>query len=212
MPEPPQSRRIPTSNPASYSSPSVPISVYKQLAGELNVVKAEVTALKSENQQLRTNNQKLQNQVHQVIQAAEHLKQMVNRYDFGAETYQVQVQNITTTPSQPQPSTPAVMPPAAQPQLPAASAPQLQKQPLRSPQPPTVMDGNGAVPNPYTPQPPVKPIATMAPPELPATEEVEGGINGWVILLMGIAIILTAFGAGYMVVLPLLNNSNDTAQ
>ena len=49
-------------------------------------------------------------------------------------------------------------------------------------------------------------------PELPASDEVEGGINGWVIVITAIAIILTAFGAGYMVVLPLLNNNNDTAQ
>ncbi|OKH18585.1 hypothetical protein [[Limnothrix rosea] IAM M-220] len=200
--EPPKSRPIQTPNPANYSSPSVPISVYKQLAGELNVVKTEVIALKSENQQLRSNNQKLQNQVHQVIQAAEHLKQMVNRYDFGAETYQVRVQSV---PPQPQQS----MPPQPQPQLPAA-APHTQ-----APQPVQQMTQNGSVPQ-YAPSPTVQPtakpkqVATVTQPDLASSEEVEGGVNGWWIVIVAIAIILTAFGAGYMVVLPLLNNNNNT--
>ncbi len=202
--EPPKSRPIQTPNPANYSSPSVPISVYKQLAGELNVVKTEVMALKSENQQLRSNNQKLQNQVHQVIQAAEHLKQMVNRYDFGAETYQVRAQSIPSAP-QPQQS----MPPASQPQLPAAAQTPQQPQPVSPSQ-------NGAAqyaPSP-TMQPAVKPkqVASVTPvTDTSRSDEVEGGINGWVIVIAAIAIIFTAFGAGYMVVLPLLNNNNNNS-
>ena len=201
--EPPKSRPMQTPNPGSYSSPSVPISVYKQLAGELNVVKTEVIALKSENQQLRSNNQKLQNQVHQVIQAAEHLKQMVNRYDFGAETYQVRVQSVA-------PQAQQSMPPAPQPQLPAAASPQQVPQSVAPPQ-------NGNAPQ-YAPSPTMQPaakpkqIATVAQPNHASSEETEGGINGWVIVIAAIAIILTAFGAGYMVVLPLLNNNNTQSQ
>ncbi|AFY40005.1 hypothetical protein Lepto7376_3848 [[Leptolyngbya] sp. PCC 7376] len=209
----PQPKRIKTPNPANYSSPSVPISVYKQLAGELNVVKTEVVALKSENQQLRSNNQKLQNQVHQVIQAAEHLKQMVNRYDFGAETYQVQAQSVPQPPQQ-------MMPPTPQPQLPAAAPPAQypSAQQFQAPQPvaaPPSQNGTAQ----YQASPTMTPatnapkqVTTVAQPKLKSSEDVEGGINGWVIVLAAIAIILTAFGAGYMVVLPLLNNNNTPSQ
>lgn len=201
--ESPKSRPIQTPNPANYSSPSVPISVYKQLAGELNVVKTEVIALKSENQQLRSNNQKLQNQVHQVIQAAEHLKQMVNRYDFGAETYQVRVQSVPPQPQQ-------TMPPAPQPQLPAAPV-------TPQPQAPQAVSQSQNGTAQYAPSPTMQPadrpkqLATVPPKSGTASaEEVESGVNGWVIVIAAIVIILTAFGAGYMVVLPLLNNNNNT--
>jgi cobalamin biosynthesis Mg chelatase CobN len=207
----PKSQRLNVSNPASYSSPSVPISVYKQLAGELNVTKNQIAALKSENQQLRSNNQKLQNQVLQVIQAGEHLKQMVNRYDFGAESYQIappeqaappkeiapvfpvpQLPESTPQPQQIAPATPAKIPS----QKKKSNSPQRQATPTQSPKS-------------------AKPVQvkTVDPASRPnTTEEAEGGVNGWIIFIAAIAIVCTAFGAGYMVVLPLLNNNNSTAQ
>lgn len=213
--DPSQSPRLNTPNPANYSSPSVPISVYKQLAGELNVTKSEVAALKSENQQLRANNQKLQQQVHQVIQAAEHLKQMVNRYDFGADSYQVNsltpppASSLATTP--PLPPHPELWQPRPAPEPPRQMMPEpvvSRSQPLPEVVPP-------APPPQDTPQkssrkPKAAPLTTVPAPDLPSHgEDIEGGVNGWIILLAAIAIILTAFGAGYMVVLPLLNNSNN---
>jgi hypothetical protein len=42
--------------------------------------------------------------------------------------------------------------------------------------------------------------------------DLEEGINVWLLLVAAIAIILTAFGAGYMVVLPLLNNHNGPSR
>lgn len=206
----PKSQRLNIPNPASYSSPSVPISVYKQLAGELNVAKNEVTALKTENQQLRSNNQKLQNQVLQVIQAGEHLKQMVNRYDFGAESYQLAPSDQATPTkeiapafpvpqlpeSTPQPQQVAPPAPAKIPSQKKSKSPQRQATPTQSPKSAK----------------PVK-LATVDPSSHPkTTDEAEGGVNGWFIFIVAIAIVCTAFGAGYMVVLPLLNNNNSTAQ
>lgn len=218
--EPPKPQRANMPNPGSYSSPSVPISVYKQLAGELNVVKGEVAALKSENQQLRSNNQKLQNQVYQVIQAAEHLKNMVNRYDFGAETY-APVPPVNppvvapqfTQPQFTQPQLPTAVPPAPQSPQAIAPVPAPQIQPIPQPQNGAISPAEVPEPMVYSPAPVKKPapLSTNIPPtNLPTTEEVEGGVNGWVIFLAAIAIILTAFGAGYMVVLPLLNNNNNS--
>jgi uncharacterized membrane protein len=206
----PKSQRLNISNPASYSSPSVPISVYKQLAGELNVAKNQVTALKSENQQLRSNNQKLQNQVVQVIQAGEHLKQMVNGYDFGAESYQLAPSDKAAPPkeiapafpvpqlleSMPQPQQVAPPAPAKIPSKKKSKSPQRQATPTQSPKSAK----------------PVQVKTVEAPSRPSTTEEAEGGVNGWIIFIAAIAIIGTAFGTGYMVVLPLLNNNNSTAQ
>lgn len=208
--DPSKSPRLNNPNSANYSSPSVPISVYKQLAGELNVAKSEMAALKSENQQLRSNNQKLQQQVHQVIQATEHLKQMVNRYDFGMEGYQ------QLTP--PEPQAPLVRSETPLFEL-APQPPAPEPQPQYSPQQPSTPQNGAQKPpvNPASPQksqrkPKPKTIENLQPPNFASSEEVEGGVNGWVILFAAIAIVLTAFGAGYMVVLPLLNNNNSNSQ
>ena len=208
--ESPKSQRLNIANPANYSSPSVPISVYKQLAGELNVAKNEISALKTENQQLRSNNQKLQNQVLQVIQAGEHLKQMVNRYDFGAASYQIAPPEAAAPPKE---STPTF----STPQLPESS-PQAQyvAPPMATKLAPQQKGQNSQRQATPTQSPksakPVQVATIDASSASTITEEAEGGVNGWIIFLAAIAIVCTAFGAGYMVVLPLLNNNNSTAQ
>ncbi|NJN74485.1 MAG: hypothetical protein HC799_17680 [Limnothrix sp. RL_2_0] len=208
--ESPKSQRLNISNPANYSSPSVPISVYKQLAGELNMAKNEISALKTENQQLRSNNQKLQNQVLQVIQAGEHLKQMVNRYDFGAESYQLAPPEQASPPKEIAPAFPTPQLPESSPQPQYVAPPMATKvaPPQKSQKPqrqatPTQSPKSGK---------PVR-LATVSASSAPTmAEETEDGVNGWIIVLVAIAIVCTAFGAGYMVVLPLLNNNNSTAQ
>lgn len=207
----PKSQRLNIPNPASYSSPSVPISVYKQLAGELNVAKNEVTALKSENQQLRSNNQKLQNQVVQVIQAGEHLKQMVNGYDFGAESYQLAPSDKATPSKEIAPVFPVPQLPEPTPQPQSVAPPAPTKV---SPQKKSKSPKRQATPTQSPKSAKPLQVATIAPSSRPTNtaDEAEGGVNGWIIFIAAIAIVCTAFGAGYMVVLPLLNNNNSTAQ
>ncbi|MBV5259973.1 hypothetical protein FLX56_16280 [Synechococcus moorigangaii CMS01] len=153
--------------PLPRSSASVPMSVYQQLAKELRETQTEVTALQKENQQLRVHNRKLHQQVHQVVQSTERLKQMVNRHDFGIEP------------------------------LPPVSPIQGQPRPKPTPQL-TVLP---------TPQN-LQQFTTLPPEQFDSGEEFDVGVSVWVLLVAAIAIILTAFGAGYMVVLPLLNSSN----
>lgn len=206
----PKSQRLNIPNPANYSSPSVPISVYKQLAGELNVAKNEISALKTENQQLRSNNQKLQNQVLQVIQAGEHLKQMVNRYDFGAESYQIAPSEPADPPKEIAPDFPAPQLPESSPQPQYVAPPMATKvSPQRKSQNPQRQASPTQSPKSAKPVQ----VATISASSAPTmAEEADGGVNGWIIFLAAIAIVCTAFGAGYMVVLPLLNNNNSTAQ
>ncbi|QCS50744.1 hypothetical protein FEK30_15665 [Picosynechococcus sp. PCC 11901] len=155
--------------PLPQSGASVPISVYQQLAEKLRATQAEMTALQQENQQLRVHNRKLYNQVHQVVQSTECLKEMVNRHDFGIEPLP--------------PVTPHHRPPQEK---------------------PTVNNVVAALPTPE----PVRQFTTVLPEHFESGTDFDAGVSAWVLLVAAIAMILTAFGAGYMVVLPLLNNNN----
>ncbi|MEB3224963.1 MAG: hypothetical protein VKJ86_04075 [Synechococcus sp.] len=55
-------------------------------------------------------------------------------------------------------------------------------------------------------------FTTIPPEQFDSGEEFDAGVSAWVLLVAAIAIILTAFGAGYMVVLPLLNNNNTPSR
>ncbi len=68
----PTPERIGTSAPAGYA-PSVPISVYRELAAELKVTQSTVEALTRQNQQLVRQNKLLRNEIQRFVQAAEQL-------------------------------------------------------------------------------------------------------------------------------------------
>jgi hypothetical protein len=185
-------------NGANYNRASVPISVYRQLAGELNMVKTELTALKSENQQLRNNNQQLQQQVAHVMNAAERLKSIVNQYDFGLAMPLVVQPTIPTPMSNPSFAVPL-------PLENAISAPQPPQR-ERIPEP-------EIAPIPRLPErstAPRKVIETIAPPDFPHHEEAEpsGGINAFAVIGAIFLIVLTSLGAGYLIVLPLMNQKS----
>ena len=61
--------------PTNYA-PSVPMSVYRELAAELRANKAVIDSLTSRNQQLIQQNQRLKQEIHNVVQATLNLGQM----------------------------------------------------------------------------------------------------------------------------------------
>lgn len=61
--------------PTNYA-PSVPMSVYRELAAELRANKAVIDSLNSRNQQLIQQNQRLKQEIHNVVQATLNLGQM----------------------------------------------------------------------------------------------------------------------------------------
>ncbi|MBF2033925.1 MAG: hypothetical protein IGR92_00245 [Leptolyngbyaceae cyanobacterium T60_A2020_046] len=65
-----------TSAPGPYS-PSVPISVYRELANELKTTQATVEALSQQNQQLMRQNKLLRNEIQRFVYAADQLGQFV---------------------------------------------------------------------------------------------------------------------------------------
>jgi hypothetical protein len=60
------------------SAPSVPISVYKELAAELQATRAMIESLNNRNQQLVQQNQTIRQEVERVVQASFNLQQVVD--------------------------------------------------------------------------------------------------------------------------------------
>jgi hypothetical protein len=66
-----------TANPKAYS-PSVPLSVYRDLAGELQAAEAMLDALTGQNKQLVQENQLLRQEITKVVQSFSHLQNLVD--------------------------------------------------------------------------------------------------------------------------------------
>jgi cobalamin biosynthesis Mg chelatase CobN len=66
-----------TANPKAYS-PSVPLSVYRDLAGELQAAEAMLNAFTAQNKQLVQENQLLRQEIAKVVQSFSHLQNLVD--------------------------------------------------------------------------------------------------------------------------------------
>ncbi|MGB7084032.1 MAG: hypothetical protein WBD47_00655 [Phormidesmis sp.] len=232
------------SAPANYA-PSVPMSVYRELAAELRANKAVIDSLNSRNQQLLQQNQFLKKEIHTVVQATLNLGQAagITRQALKAggaaefadsfpskiapETL-AKLMRAEASPDSQAVDTPpsAIAPPSASlnsaPPRPVSAPPQN-----RVPRPipaKTAVKRQGAfrrtesVPSKGT-MPQVPPGKLVAKPKgklfteqsgeyrssiLESQENKEmGGI--WLILSI-VLIIVTAFGAGFLIMKPLLND------
>jgi len=61
--------------------PTVPMSVYRELAGELQTTKNQLDQLKQENQQLHQQNQRLRSEIRQLVQSVQKLESMMGDGD-----------------------------------------------------------------------------------------------------------------------------------
>ncbi len=73
-----QNATIPGSATPNTYSPSVPISLYREVAAELQTAQAMLESLKTHNQQLVQQNQQLRREVETVVYAAVQLQQAIN--------------------------------------------------------------------------------------------------------------------------------------
>lgn len=60
-------------------SPSVPLSVYRELAGELQAARAHANVLKGKNQQLRQYNQELRQEIDSLIAVTDRMRALAQR-------------------------------------------------------------------------------------------------------------------------------------
>lgn len=67
----------PTSGVSSHS-PSVPISLYREVASELQTTQTTLQSLKTQNQELSKKNQQLRLEIERVVQSALHLRQIAD--------------------------------------------------------------------------------------------------------------------------------------
>lgn len=71
--------------PKSINTSSVPISVYRELAAELQEAQREITYFKQENQKLLQQNQQLQQETEKLFQATQNLKQLANSFNSNID-------------------------------------------------------------------------------------------------------------------------------
>ncbi|MBF2028932.1 MAG: hypothetical protein IGS48_19595 [Oscillatoriales cyanobacterium C42_A2020_001] len=90
----------PASTPNSSSqAPSVPISLYREVASELQTTRTTVQSLKTQNQELTQKNQQLRVEIERVVQSALHLRQVADPSWAGQSLFEA------VTPSMPTAST-----------------------------------------------------------------------------------------------------------
>jgi DNA-binding protein H-NS len=198
-------------------APSVPISVYRQLAAELQSAKATAELLSNQNQQLTRQNQQLRQEIDRVVQAASQLQQMANSFPdllqpAPLEPSEVPLERVTPTRQAAQPVVPPrpVHPKPA----PAQMSAQMPMQPAQMEMGVIIPKGEPLRTAKLTAKP--KPSDPMIMSDelfteqeeprsrRPAPPEAAKDLSGiWLIVVIGF-IVITAFGAGFMVVRPLL--------
>ncbi|MEL7330935.1 MAG: hypothetical protein AAFN12_01740 [Cyanobacteria bacterium J06560_2] len=245
----------PTQSASTRYAPSVPMSVYRELAAELRANKAVIDSLNSRNQQLLNQNQRLKQEIHSVVQATLNLGQVAGvarpntpdefpseiAPDTLAKLVRAQGEARKTLPAdttgtQPNPPRTAAEPTAATygitPQPETAPTPQSTPQPRRVPRPiqntapQTVQKrkvkkaakSTARVQPTRQPNQPTAIIPQANPLPKLFTEQTgeyrsanqdsgeEKEIGGIWLALSIILIIVTAFGAGFLIMKPLLND------
>lgn len=176
-----------TPTPNGSYSPSVPISVYRELAAELQAAEGKLEALNAQNQQLVLQNQQLRQEIDKAVKYVLDIQQVV---DAAGTVNQMPINTANFKPELSRPvSVPRLMHRLSQPLSPAQNA----------------------VVNPsYVPTKEAKANTKVF------TEQHEEGsnrrsqlestseISGWWLAITILLIMVTAFSAGYFIVKPLL--------
>lgn len=187
------------SNPAKTTSPthptSVPLYVYRELAAELKATQSQLDALTAKNQQLAQENQLLRHEITQVVKSFIHLQKLV---DYRATPNSTatpnsdsEAKNISNNQSpQAKPRPQATR--SRQPVVPEAPKSKSQYSDFAVP----VVEINPPIPETIL-------IEEQEVGYYPTSKSEPKEINGWWLAISIIVIMLTAFGAGYLIVRPL---------
>ncbi|MBE9186918.1 hypothetical protein IQ270_20220 [Microcoleus sp. LEGE 07076] len=182
-------------NSNSYS-PSVPISLYREVTAELQAAQAMLDSLKTHNQQLVQQNQQLRREVETVVQVSQQLQQAVNSAHSVTQTGMPQMPsvkfNFSVEPEPPEAATSRTSSTIPQPpQTVAFPFPLPEAEPATPPMPETL---------------PEKLFTTV--PETPyrirSQPKKASDLSGLWLAIAIFLIVIAAFGAGYLVVRPLL--------
>jgi hypothetical protein len=182
--------------------PSVPLSVYRELADELQTAQARLDALTAKNQQLTQENKLLRQEITKLIQSCLRLQKLV---DFPAPPTIPNDQAPRTSPDVKSAAAANVnkahpRQQGSRPRQPAVSGVAANKN-QRSQVPGTVMEMMSSIPQPVLIE---EQEVKYYPPTEPKTKEV----SGWWLLITILLIMLSAFTAGYLVVRPLFEHQS----
>lgn len=183
----------PVANTQAYS-PSVPISVYRDLATELHSVQAKLGALSAQNQQLVQENQLLRQEIAKAVESVLRLQKLV---DSQAKVSSHQAsQSIPDDKSQ---TKRPVIPvsPKEQVSPPRASS----AEPSPTPVFPREMKIPSSIPEPVF-------IEEQEVSYYPYSESEPSQVKGWWLIIAILLIVVVGFGTGYLVVRPLLEKHN----
>ncbi|BBD57265.1 hypothetical protein NIES2109_00300 [Nostoc sp. HK-01] len=186
--------------PASQNHPSsVPLYVYRELAAELEATQAKVDALTAKNQQLTQENQFLRQEITKVLQSVANLQKLV---DFRSPESKDsnshprasgEVKNIAKQPKK-----------EARPRSPSARTrpPETSKTKRRPDFSVPVVEISSHIPETIF-------IEEQAVNYYPSMEAKKKEINGWGLVITILLVMLTAFGAGYLIVRPLFAHQSN---
>lgn len=169
-------------------APAVPISVYREVVAELQATKTAMESIKTENQKLAQQNQQLRQEIEKTVQAALQLRKFSNAIQ------------PSTAPSAPRVDLTIEEPTFHIPVMP----PRMSAEPIAEPIPP------------HLELKPLEPIEEKliieqdSKPRRKIKPEKESYIelNGWMLAVVIGLIIISAFGAGFLLVRPLLAPSS----
>jgi hypothetical protein len=200
-----QNTTLPENNSSANSnnySPSIPISLYREVTAELQSAQAMLDSLKTHNQQLLQQNQELRREVETVVQASVYLQQAVNSAQSVSQTGMPQMPSVNRFNLS-----------AASPRLASLPSQTNYAVPAAEPTPATQAV---AFPFPVAEPEPTAPAMSEKLPEKLFTEVPEtpyrlrtqpkksSDLSGLWLAIAIFLIVIAAFGAGYIVVRPLL--------
>ena len=174
-------------------SPSVPLSIYRELAAELQAAEMMLDSVNTQNQHLAQQNQQLRQEIDKAVQTVLHLQQVVESSVALSWSEEPQATpDFRTQPNRTVNGVPRPMPRSSRP-------PTVVQMPVKEPSLPTRESSSVLSEKLFTEHEEGR-YRTRTQPES-ASE-----ISGWWLAIAILIIIFTAFGAGYLIVRPLLQS------
>lgn len=161
--------------PGTPQSPSVPISLYREVASELQTTQLTLKSLKVQNQELTQKNQQLRLEIERVVQSALHLRQLAD-------------------PSWGTPDLPAEW----------MEHPQESQALSLSPEAGETVGEVQFIPTPQPPMPENLRTEQGVQPQAQSESSSTTEMSTWWLIMIVCMIVLTAFGTGFLIVRPLL--------
>lgn len=195
-----------TQNTPAYP-PSVPLSVYRELADELQTAQAQLKTLAAKNQQLTQENQLLRQEMTKLIQSCLRLQKLV---DFPGQQPNIANKQANS----PAPANNTQGKKTAPPKAATKARPQQQ---VSRPRPPVSETPSSKIPAASVSAPVMEMIPPIPQPVFIEEQEVRyyaanepktKEISGWWLVISILLIMLTAFSAGYLVVRPLFEHQS----